>query len=116
MSTYVVYWTENEQVSGSLQQRFTMIEAANHAAKAWLVSTASERPYVEPDPDGRRRDPGARPDGAVRPREGRRGREGPRGNREGVKGARRGARRTYLPGPGCTGFVTVMSSGRNFVS
>lgn len=47
MSTYVVYWTENEQISGSLQQRFTLIEAANHAARTWLVTTASERPYVE---------------------------------------------------------------------
>jgi hypothetical protein len=47
MSTYVVYWTENEQISGSLQQRYTLIEAANAAARTWLATTAGERPYVE---------------------------------------------------------------------
>lgn len=47
MSTYVVHWTENEQVSGSLPQRYTLIEAANAAARSWLVTTAGDRPYVE---------------------------------------------------------------------
>jgi hypothetical protein len=47
MSSYTVYWTENEEVSGALPDRYTLIEAANQAARAWLLATAGDRPYVE---------------------------------------------------------------------
>ncbi len=47
MSVYVVYWTENEVVSGTLPQRYTLVAAANAAARTWLATTAGERPYVE---------------------------------------------------------------------